>query len=201
MVVMNRDAAKIIIYTAANVLNAARTTGLTIASDKVREALAKQALNTPVQIVDSYYDRLINHGCLQENTVVLQLDDNTEIEIIDAIIDVAKKNNIVSTQLVKRAGTVKERIQEDDYDVTVKGSLMVEERDKFPYTELFELNKILSEATSIKIASVYTTIFGIDRVVMKSADFNQSSMNYFNIMPFTLKFASDRDYDFLVQES
>jgi hypothetical protein len=60
------------------------------------------------------------------------------------------------------------------------------------------LNKILSEAKSIGVASVYTDIFGINKIVMKDSRFDQSMWLNFNEMPFTLNFESDMDYDFLV---
>ena len=74
------------------------------------------------------------------------------------------------------------------------------ERDKFPYRDLYLLNQILNGAKSIQVASVYLCIFDIDKLVFKSASFDQEKLKHFNVMPFTLSFVSDKDYDFLVSE-
>lgn len=189
---------KIKIYKTANAINTAVTLGSSLLMNKLHELQHTGALHTEKEYYDNYQDRLINDGCLTENSVVFRTETGTEIEILDAIIDVTKQNNIVETKLVNRAGTVKERIQEDDYNVVVKGSL-INDKDKFPYVDLVTLNKILSDAKSIDVASVFTHIFGIDKLVFKTANFNQSNWQSFNVMPFTLIFTSDTDYDFLVK--
>lgn len=194
---MSSNNTKILIY--ANAANAARLVGTSLAMDAVHKAQHTAALKTPVEIFDSYSDRLTNDGKLFENTVVLRTDDGTEIEILDAIVDITKNKKIVETALVNRAGQVKENIQQEDYTVIIKGSLF-NEKDRFPYEKLYQLNKILSEARSINVASVYTCIFDIEKLVFKNGTFNQSSWQYFNVMPFTLTFSSDTDYDFLVNE-
>ncbi len=127
-------------------------------------------------------------------------DLGVKIEFVNARINAIKKNTIVSTALVNRAGRIKERIQVDDYDVTISGSLMVETPGTFPYEELSRLNQILSEAESIFVASKYLDIFKITKLALKSADFNQDNLKHFNVMPFVLKFDSDMDYDFLVSD-
>ncbi|MDR3326908.1 MAG: DUF6046 domain-containing protein [Prevotellaceae bacterium] len=194
---MSSNNTKILIY--ANAANAARLVGTSLAMDAVHKAQHTAALKTPVEIFDSYSDRLTNDGKLFENTVVLRTDDGTEIEILDAIVDITKNKKIVETALVNRAGQVKENIQQEDYTVIIKGSLF-NEKDRFPYEKLYQLNKILSEARSINVASVYTCIFDIEKLVFKNGTFNQSSWQYFNVMPFTLTFSSDTEYDFLVNE-
>jgi len=60
------------------------------------------------------------------------------------------------------------------------------------------LNEILSTTGSLSVDSAYLDVFGISKLVVKKADFNQSSWKYFNIVPFTIDFLSDEDYDFLI---
>jgi hypothetical protein len=62
------------------------------------------------------------------------------------------------------------------------------------------LNGILSSADSIYVASRYLDIFDITQLAFKNADFNQSGLKYFNVLPFTLTFESDMDYNFLIEE-
>ena len=39
-----------------------------------------------------------------------------------------------------------------------------------------------------------------NKIALDSANFNQSAMKFFNVMPFTLNFSSDEDYDFLLSD-
>lgn len=191
---------KINLYITANLRNAAYQAGVTVASWTTRSGLYAGALSAPpITVYDNYTDKLMVDGKGNVNSVVLEAD-GSRIEIIDAIIDVKKENDIKATPLVARNGTVKERIQEKDYSVTISGSLFGE-RDKFPYYELQLLNAILSVTKSISVASSYLCIFDIDRLVLRDANFEQKMLKHFNVMPFTLKFDSDTDYDFLVMDN
>jgi len=190
---------KIIISLGQDALNRARQAGITAASAAVRTGLYRGSLRTPITIFENDDERLRGSDLKTDNGVILETDAKNKIEFIDAIIDVTQANDIKSTTLVNRRGTVKELIQQKDYTVIIKGNLFAE-KNKFPHTELQVLQQILSEAESIKIASAYCSIFGIDQIVLKSADFNQSSLKHFNVMPFTLTLESDMDYDFLVSE-
>jgi hypothetical protein len=78
--------------------------------------------------------------------------------------------------------------------------MMMTEAGKFPFEMLKQLNGILSSANSIYVASRYLDIFAITQLAFMDADFNQSTLSYFNVMPFTLSFISDMDYNFLVEE-
>jgi hypothetical protein len=101
---------------------------------------------------------------------------------------------------VNRAGKVKERIQADDYMMKISGNLCMNESGKFPYDLMKQLNGILSSANSIYVASRYLEIFDITQLTFIDANFNQSTLKYFNVMPFTLSFVSDMDYNFLVED-
>jgi hypothetical protein len=101
---------------------------------------------------------------------------------------------------VNRVGKVKERIQADDYIVKISGNLCMNESGKFPYDLMKQLNGILSSAHSIYVANRYLDIFDITQLAFKNASFNQSTLKYFNVMPFTLDFVSDMDYNFLVED-
>ncbi|MDR1729950.1 MAG: DUF6046 domain-containing protein [Prevotellaceae bacterium] len=175
-----------------NALKVAKEVGSTIRT-KIYDGLISPALDR----LDDFTDQLRADGGLNENNVVLCTNRGVLIEFIDAKIDVTKQHTLVETALVSRGGKVKERIQADDYIVKISGSLM-SERDRFPYQDLVLLNQILNEARSINVASVYLYAFGITKLALKTADFKQSELKAFNVMPFTLNFVSDRDYSFKV---
>ncbi|MDR2292449.1 MAG: hypothetical protein LBE11_03140 [Prevotellaceae bacterium] len=51
----------------------------------------------------------------------------------------------------------------------------------------------------MSVASVYLSLFDIYKLSFTTATFNQTEWTHFNIMPFSLTFDSDSDYDFLVK--
>ena len=120
----------------------------------------------------------------------------TPVTISRAKISVKKANDIKSTSLVSRTGSVKELIQAKDYEVKISGTLIGVPR-AFPYGELILLNRVLSTSKSIWVASTYLASFGIFRLVFKETTFAQAE--YINNVPFTLVFDSDYNYNFLTK--
>ena len=50
------------------------------------------------------------------------------------------------------------------------------------------------------IANIFANSFDIGRVVLTKALFKQQDQKYINVLPFSLTFDSDEDYDFLIEE-
>ena len=128
--------------------------------------------------------------------------EDYSIEILDAVVDVTKKNTIKETALVHRDGTVKELIQANDYEVTITGHLFSDSKipsdAKFPTQALSYFNKLLSVKEPIEISSIYTTdCLGIRYVVLKSADFKQSTNKSLNVFEFKLTMVSDTEHTFM----
>ncbi len=162
-------------------------------------AQAMSGVSSVLDKLDSFTDCLYTEGGLVPNSIIFCTDKGIIIEIIDAKIDVTKKNTLTEVALINRAGKVKERIQADDYTVTVKGSLIAGQ-GRFPYPELVLLNQILGDTRSINVANVYLFSFGITKLALKNAEFKQSEAKGFNAMPFTLTFVSDKNYNFLEED-
>ncbi|MDR1544845.1 MAG: DUF6046 domain-containing protein [Prevotellaceae bacterium] len=207
---------KILIYTGANIANQARIIGIGLGGQAARTSLYKSAITVAQKTANLrdllYLDdfthaetMLENHH--QRNKIILSCADDvypergndSEIIFTGAKINVQKQNKVVQTELINRAGTVKEFIQEQDYNVSITGQLFAENSNFFPYDELDLLNMILTTSTHIKVASRYLSLFGVNKLVLKSANFDQNNLQYFNVMPFSLSFVSDMDYDFLVE--
>ena len=187
-------------FAAANVASAAAQVGHTLGMGYAREGWYHAALGTDPIVFDYYTDRLRTDGSQYDNNLLLRTADmGTVIEIIDARIDVTQQNDIRSTPVTGRAGTVKELIQKQDYTISVKGNL-IGERNKFPYDALHKLEIILNEEKSFEAKSVLLEAFGIDWVVLKTATFKQEELKYFNTLPFVMTFESDYNYNFLLED-
>lgn len=192
---------KINIYLGENLKNEARDAGVKIMAQTEQSArYAISALKTPIAVFDHYTEKLRAEGSTIENSVILSTDKGILIEFIDALVNVTKQNSIKQTDLVNRAGTVKEYIQAKDYTVTISGNVHSTRQNSFPYAELVLLNYILSESKSLIVASPYLLLFDIKQLVLKTATFNQNPVKYFNALPFALTFDSDKNYDFMITE-
>jgi len=184
---------------AVNAYNTARLVGNTIGVASAKSGIYSAALATAPVVFDDYTDLLKIDGVNSDNSLILKNANNTQIALIGVKIDVTKANKIVETSLVNREGKVKEFIQADDYTITVKGNLYGD-RNKFPLEALQQLLEVLRPNQSMEVASPYLEAFGICKVVLKQAQFNQSNLRHFNVMPFELTLLSDTDYNFLIEE-
>ena len=196
-------------YIGVNAMNTAQQIGSTAAVAAAKQDIYGVALQPEVQQY-TLQDKLRPNNFLApagivtgpsetDNELILKSDDGTTIYLIGVEIDVKQKNKVVSTQLINRAGTVKERIQREDYEVKVYGNL-IGGRDKFPHEDLKTLVTILNSTSSISCSSAYLDIFGINKLVMTEAKFDQKGLKYFNTLPLELTFDSDEDYNFLVED-
>lgn len=197
------------LYIGAEAANAARQAGSTAGVSAAKQGIYGAAIQPEVPLY-TLQDKLRPNSSLatsivtgpseSDNELILKSDDGTTIYLIGVEIDVKQKNNVVSTQLINRSGKVKERIQREDYEVTVYGNL-IGGRDKFPHEDLKTLVTILNSTSNISCSSAYLDIFGINKLVMKDAKFNQKGLKYFNTLPLELTFESDEDYVFLVEDA
>ncbi len=196
-------------YIGVNAVNTAQQKGGTAAIAAAKQDIYGVVLQPEVQIY-SLQDKLrpnnplaplgiVTGPSVADNELILKSDDGNTIYLIGVEIDVTQKNNVVSTQLINKTGAVKERIQRKDYVVKVHGNL-IGERDKFPHGDLKTLLTILNSTSSISCSSVYLDIFGINKLVLTNANFNQKGLKYFNVLPFDITFDSDEDYNFSVED-
>lgn len=150
-------------------------------------------------------EKLLNVGSNVINEVVLHENVNPQsgISVVfdDCKIDVVRDKEIKQTELINRNGTVKEYIYSKDYVITLKGTIRKEGVQGFPYEDLWFLQQILEINKKMNISSKFLNgIYDITQVVVKKADFMQSGMSYFNVMPYSIILWSDMDYDFLVED-
>lgn len=149
------------------------------------------------------YKNLLTDELPRNNIVLMATVDGESynIEFADAKCKVVKENTIKETAIVNRRGTVKEYICASDYTVTISGNLFVKSRNDFPFEALELLNRLLNTTERMPVASVYLSFFGINYLVFKTGTFDQQTAKYVNVMPFSLTFASDENYNFLVEDN
>ena len=124
------------------------------------------------------------------------------LELADAVAAVSRERRIVSTALVGRDGTVKEYINEGDWQVNlVVGIQAVRDgviADEWPSDELRELRKILDAKTSVEVQSEFLGVFDITKIVIKSYSAQQTTEA--NYQAVSISAVSDEDYEIYSNE-
>jgi len=155
-----------------------------------------QNIDTTTQEVDKYslgtavYSNLVfeegNYDDLDGNTINYAsggLIFNSAVFIVNV------QKNIVKTQVLDRAGTVKEHITQGDYSVSCNCELTGEDGQR-PDDLLREIRRILEVPQALTVTSVYLQLFGIEQIVIESSDVAQRKGSR-NIIDFNFTASSD----------
>ncbi|MDR1984977.1 MAG: DUF6046 domain-containing protein [Prevotellaceae bacterium] len=137
----------------------------------------------------------------RNNIIIEDINRGFKIEFLNAKCKVVKQNTIVETAVVNRDGTVKEFINAKDYSINISGDVISDWQYNFPVEEMKTLIGLLNQKTNMKVESAYLGMFGISQVIFKQGTFDQTVAHYVNTMPFSLEFASDENYEFLVEDN
>lgn len=120
------------------------------------------------------------------------------VYIEGAIIEVSQTRNIVVTHIQGQNGSVKEFINNNDFNVSIKGYFATDNPDVFPAEQVAALQSYLEAPTSIKTTNKFLNdYFGITDLVCMSFSFNQVE-GVRNVQYFTAEFLSD--VSFQIQE-
>lgn len=129
--------------------------------------------------------------------LTLRTQDNKTLVINDAVCAVSRAKNIVTTQMVGMDGTVKEYINDGDYQlnivvgvVAVRNGVIV---DEYPEDGLRELRAFLDEKAAISVQSSFLEIFDIGNIVIKSFSVTQDTAS--NYQSVSISAMSDGEYN------
>ena len=87
-------------------------------------------------------------------------------------------------------GTVKEMIQQDDFQITIRGFLINYASQDYPNQLVNDLWTVVNAKRSLTITSAVFNLLGIHALVIESAEF-PGVEGYMNIQPFVLHCLSD----------
>ena len=130
-------------------------------------------------------------------TLLLRLEDGTELNIPDAVVAMTRTKQIVTTQVVGMSGTVKEYISDGDFDINIAVGIQGVEDGKvanvYPEEGLRELRKFLEVDKPISVQSAFFDLFEINRLVIKSYSLTQATES--NYQELTISALSDNEYN------
>lgn len=77
--------------------------------------------------------------------------------------------------------------------------MISDSHNEFPLDMLKQLVSILASEDTVQVESILLNdVYGVTKMVLEKAVYNQSAARYCNALPFSLEFDSDTDYDFEV---
>lgn len=175
-----------VIYTGVNKIQPAEYTP--------DEAIATSYLGTPV-----YSNLVINNGQWID-PVYGQTVKYNGLRVDSAIIQVSGEKNIVMTEIQGRNGTIKELINNRDYQIQIAGYLISHQINVAPIEEKNVLIKIFQAQSPVEVVSQFLNDFGIYNMVIQACQISEEQGHRSRI-PFTLTCISDIPYDLeIVQE-
>jgi len=116
------------------------------------------------------------------------------------VVSITGGKTIVETALTERRGTVKELINNQDYEITIRG-FIVGAGNEFPEQEVTTLRTIYEQSTTLSIECPLTDIFllrpdrsGSDQVVIKQLRLPEVT-GIKNVRPYELLLISDEPFN------
>lgn len=154
-------------------------------------ALTTFDLSSPITDKSYWSDRYVLCELTIENT------DGERIVMSDVVAAVSRRKNIVSTQMVGMDGTVKEYINNGDYDINIVVGVSAKDGDaivdEYPSDALRELTGFLEASTALSVYSEFLDVFDISSIVVTSYAVSQDTAS--NYQSVSISAVSDEEYD------
>lgn len=134
--------------------------------------------------------------------LTLRRPDGRTLEMVDAVCSIGRQRNIVTTAMVGMDGTIKEYINEGDYQLNILlgvtplqgGSIA----DEYPEEELRELRAFLDTKEALEVHSAFLDIFDIGSIVIKDFSVQQDTAS--NYQQVSISALSDEGYNIFSTE-
>lgn len=129
--------------------------------------------------------------------LTLRKEDGETLTVNDAVVTVTQEKHIVRTTLVGLNGTIKEYISSGDYDISISvGIVAVDPEgrivDEYPEEGIRKVREFLDENKAVEVASVFLSIFGIERMVVTRFSLRQETAS--SRQTIEIRALSDDDY-------
>ncbi len=130
-------------------------------------------------------------------TLALKSESETFNFPNEPLVSLSLVKTIVETATIGkyRKGTVKEYINTEDYNITIRGVCINEEEDEsYPYNQVQTLNKMfeINEALEV-VDNPFFALFGIGKIVLKEIHFDEM-MGQPNLQKYVITAVSDQDF-------
>ena len=128
--------------------------------------------------------------------LTLRNEDGLTLYFSDALATVRRERRIVQTALVGVDGTVKEYINEGDWQLDLVFGIQSSEggriTDEYPEYELQNVMRLLDDKRPLRVQSTFLDIFGISQIAVKGVSALQSTESNYQML--SVSAVSDKDY-------
>lgn len=124
------------------------------------------------------------------------------LSLLDPLVEVARRKNIITTDIQGRNGSVKEFISTGDYAVTIKGILAADPTQgqyarRYPTREVQALKELTSLTESVPVSGRLFKLFGIRNLVIQDEAWPPLP-GFTNLQAYELRCLSDEPLELLL---
>lgn len=152
---------------------------------------------TPRELVSPITDKSFWEGRYALCELTFENSKGERLIMNDAIVAISRSKNIVTTQMVGMNGTIKEYINDGDYNLNivvgvaaVKDGVIV---DEYPSEGLRNLRTFLDDNKALNVHSEFLDVFDISSIVISSFSVSQDTAS--NYQSVSISAVSDEEYD------
>jgi len=152
---------------------------------------------TAADLIPPVTDKSYWEGRYALTEITLQKPDGEKLVINDATVNISLKKEIVKTALVGMDGTIKEYINNGDYDIRINVGIVATEGgrivDEYPAEGVRTVRDFLHVNEALELHSTFFDLFEIDRIVITDYSLKQETAS--NRQVLDIKALSDTDYE------
>lgn len=157
---------------------------------------------TPRELTSPITDKSFWEGRYALCELTFENSKGERLIMNDAIVAISRSKNIVTTQMVGMNGTIKEYINDGDYNLNivvgvaaVKDGVIV---DEYPSEGLRNLRTFLDDNEALNVHSEFLDVFDISSIVISSFSVSQDTAS--NYQSVSISAISDEEYDIFSTE-
>lgn len=126
-------------------------------------------------------------------------EDTPEFQLESVLVEVTQTKNIVTTAIQGRNGTVKEYINDGDYQVKLRGLLSTPRSYSYPVAGVRQLLQILQKKEALEVVSDYLRLFNVYNLVVVSYSLPQVE-GFQNTQVFDIDCLSDQPIELISED-
>lgn len=116
------------------------------------------------------------------------------------LLDISAAKNIIKTAIKGRSGTVKEYINTDDYQITIRGILINYINDDYPEDLVNDLHDIFKINAELQVTTPVLNLLDIHNIVIESLRLPEVE-GYNHIQPFVIQCLSDEPVELIIKDA
>jgi hypothetical protein len=128
-----------------------------------------------------------------------QKEGGKSIQILQSIVTLQMKKTIVKTAMQGRNGTVKEYINNGDWQISIRGAFADNNPYRYPIEDVTSLNDICNIPEALEVVGEFFQLFNIHNLVIEDYEFPQRQ-GYQNMQAFNIKAVSDEPIELILKD-